>query len=324
MAYFRAAMWETDILSALLYYSKQDPAELWADELRKALPKDIDVRLHPEIGDPGEVDFALCWQPEPGLLASLPNLKLIFSMAAGFDHVLQDPARPQHVPIIRIIDETLSTMMSEFAVYAVLGFHRYMPEFHRDQRDRTWQRRWPRFTADTHVGVLGLGAIGTDVAQKLAVFGFQVHGWSRTEKVLDGITCHYGDDGLSAMLPQCHQIVSVLPLTRETAGLLNKETLGALPRGAYVTNIGRGGHVVDEDLLKALESGQIAGAFLDVFNEEPLATDHPYWSHPNVVMTPHIAGEIVPRSCAKSIAANIERFREGDAVIGVADLERGY
>ena len=314
----------TCALSALLYYSKQDPADLWADELKKALPKDIDVRLHPDIGDPREIEFALCWQPQTGLLASLPNLKLIFSMAAGFDHLLKDPERPQHVPIVRIIDDTLSTMMSEFAVYAVLGFHRYMPAFHRDQRELKWQRRWPRFTADTHVGVLGLGAIGTDVAQKLAVFGFKVHGWSRTEKISKGITCHFGKDGLFEMLSQCQQTVCVLPLTKETSGILNNETLNAMPRGAYVTNIGRGGHVVDQDLLDALDSGQIAGAFLDVFNEEPLPTDHRYWSHPDVVMTPHIAGEIVPRSCAKSIAANIERFREGDAVIGIADLDRGY
>jgi len=311
-------------LSALLYYSKQDPADLWTNELKKALPKEIDVRLHPDIGDPAKIDFALCWKPEPGLLASLPNLKLIFSMAAGFDHLLQDPNRPGHVPIIRIIDKTLSTMMSEFAVYAVLGFHRYMPEFHRDQREGLWQRRWPRFTADTHIGVLGVGAIGSDVAQKLSVFGFQVHGWSRTEKVLDGIICHHGHEGLFKMLSACEQVVSVLPLTEETLGILNEKTLNAMPRGSFITNIGRGGHVVDEDLLAALESGQIAGAFLDVFNDEPLHSGHPYWTHPKVVMTPHIAGEIVPRSCAEAIAANIKRFREGHAVIGVADLDKGY
>ena len=311
-------------MSALLYYSKQDPADLWADELKKALPDDIEVRLYPDIGNPAEIDFALCWKPEPGLLASLPNLRLIFSMAAGFDHVLQDPNRPGHVPIVRIIDDTLTTMMSEFAVYAVLGFHRDMSEFHRDQREGLWQRRWPRFTTDTHIGVLGIGAIGSDVAQKLAVFGFKIHGWSRTEKSLDGIICHHGREGLFKMLSTCEQIISVLPLTDETTGIINQETLNAMPRGSYITNIGRGGHVVDKDLLMALESGQIAGAFLDVFNEEPLPTKHPYWTHPKVIMTPHIAGEIVPRSCAQSIAANIKRFQKGDPVIGVADLERGY
>ena len=311
-------------MSALLYYSEQDPAELWSEELRKALPKNIAVRLYPELGNAEDIEFALCWQPKPGMLAGLPNLKLIFSMAAGFDHVLQDPQRPPNVPIVRIIDNTLSTMMSEFAAYAVLGFHRYMPEFHTGQRNKVWGRRWPRYTPETHIGVLGIGAIGADVARKLLALGFQVHGWSRTEKSLDGVTCHTGESGLFEMLPQCHQIVSVIPLTAETKGIINKRTLAALPQGAYITNIGRGGHVVDEDLLAALKSGHIAGAFLDVFNEEPLPTDHPYWDHPNVIMTPHIAGEIVPRSCAHSIAANIERYRRGEQVHGIADLDRGY
>lgn len=311
-------------MPALLYYSEQDPAELWAAELRKALPADIEVRLHPDVGDLEDIQFALCWRPKPGLLAQLPNLKLIFSMAAGFDHILQDPQRPHQIPIVRIIDETLSTMMSEFAVYAVLGFHRYIPAFNEDQRNKVWGRRWPNFTPDTHIGVLGIGAIGSDVAHKLRALGFRVHGWSRTQKSLDGITCHAGESGLHEMLPKCQQIVCVLPLTAETEGIINKETLGILPEGAYVTNIGRGGHIVDDDLLAALESGHVAGAFLDVFNEEPLPKDHPYWTHPNVIITPHIAGEIVPRSCVHSIAANIARFRKGEPVQGIADLDRGY
>ena len=311
-------------MSALLYYSEQDPAELWSQELRKALPEDIDVRLYPELGNAEEIEFALCWQPKPGMLAGLPSLKLIFSMAAGFDHVLQDPQRPPNVPIVRIIDNTLSTMMSEFAAYAVLGFHRYMPAFHADQRNKVWGRRWPQYTPETHIGVLGIGAIGTDVAQKLQTLGFQVHGWSRTEKYLDGVICHAGESGLFEMLPQCQQIVSVLPLTTETKGIINNRTIAALPQGAYITNIGRGGHVVDEDLLAALESGHISGAFLDVFNEEPLPTEHSYWDHPNVIITPHIAGEIVPQSCAHSIATNIRRYRSGEQVQGIADLERGY
>ena len=126
------------------------------------------------------------------------------------------------------------------------------------------------------------------------------------------------------MLPQCQQIVVVLPLTSETRGIINAKTLAALPKGAFLTNIGRGGHVIDEDLLAALNSGNIDGAFLDVFNQEPLPTDHPFWEHPKVIMTPHIAGEIVPRSCAQSIAANIERYRKGEPINGIADIERGY
>ena len=311
-------------LSTLFFYSEQDPAELWSAELQSSLPSDIRVRIYPDFGDPADVEYVLCWQPKAGLLASFPNLKLILSLAAGFDHVLQDPARPAHVPIVRIIDDTLSTMMSEYAVYAVLGFHRFMPQFQSDQSNKIWKKRWPNFTPDTHIGVLGIGAIGSDVAYKLRGLGFQVHGWSRNSKQLEGISCHAGKDGLFEILPQCQQIVVVLPLTSETRGIVNKETLAALPEGAFITNIGRGGHVIDEDLLAALDSGHIGGAFLDVFNQEPLPVDHSYWNHPKVIMTPHVAGEIVPRSCAQSIATNIERHRRGEPLDGIADIERGY
>ncbi len=311
-------------LSALLFYSKQDPAELWLTELQRALPSEIDVRIYPDIGNSADIEYVLCWQPKAGLLASFPNLKLILSLAAGFDHVLQDPDRPKQIPIVRIIDDTLSTMMSEYAVYAVLGFHRFMPHFQSAQIKRTWQKQWPNFTPDTHIGVLGIGAIGSDVALKLKGLNFQVHGWSRSPKQLEGITCHTGEEGLFQMLPQCQQIVVVLPLTSETRGIINAKTLAALPKGAFLTNIGRGGHVIDEDLLAALNSGNIDGAFLDVFNQEPLPTDHPFWEHPKIIMTPHIAGEIVPRSCAQSIAANIERYRNGEPINGIADIERGY
>ena len=311
-------------MSALLYYSESAPADLWAVELEKSLPTDVELRIYPQLGNLVDINFALCWKPKPGLLASLPNLQLIFSMAAGFDHILQDPERPIHVPIVRIIDHTLSNMMAEYAIYAVLGFHRHMLEFTQDQRDNVWAARWPRYTADVNVGILGIGAIGTNVANKLSMFGFQVHGWSRSQKSLRGITCHYGQDGLSEMLPLCEQIVCVLPLTEETKGILNNETLNTLPKGSYVTNIGRGGHINDADLLEALNSGQIAGAFLDVFSEEPLPQGHPYWQHNKVIMTPHIAGEVIPKSCAKSIANNISRFRSGQPICGIANLDRGY
>ena len=311
-------------MPALLFYSPNDPAELWKAELEKALAADVAVRLYPDIGDPAEIDYILCWKPKPGLLGSLPNLKLILSLAAGFDHVLQAPDRPVDVPIVRIIDDYLSAMMAEYVVHAVLDFHRAMPRYRAQQRARDWNRGWPHYTPDIHVGVLGLGAIGTDVARKLAGLGFRVHGWSRTPKTIDGIACHSGESGLAEMLPQCHHLVCVLPLTDATRGIIDRKTLAALPKGAHVVNIGRGGHVVDADLLAALESGHIARATLDVFNEEPLPRHHPYWRNPKVVVTPHIAGEIVPRSCAVSIARSIECQRRGEPVPGVANLERGY
>ena len=310
-------------MTVLLFSSPEDPAELWVPALRAALP-DVEVRVAPEIGDPAEIDYALVWKPEPGFLASLPNLKVIFSIAAGVDHILSDPRRPKQLPVVRMVDDYLKDMMAEYAVLGVLHFHRYMPRYQAQQRERRWERGWPLYTPETTVGVLGLGEIGAHVARRLAGLGFQVRGWSRTEKQVEGVACCHGEDGLLAMLPQCSYLVGVLPLTAHTRGVFNARTLAALPEGAVVVNLGRGGHVVDDDLLAALDGGHIAGAFLDVFNEEPLPADHPYWTHPKVVVTPHVAGELVPKSCAKSVARNVRRHLAGEPLLYVVDLDRGY
>lgn len=310
-------------MTVLLFSSPEDPAELWVPALQAALP-DVEVRVAPEIGNPAEIDYALVWKPKPGFLASLPNLKAIFSIAAGVDHILSDPERPKRLPVIRMVDDYLKDMMSEYAILGVLHFHRYMPRYQAQQRARKWDRGWPLYTPETQVGVLGLGEIGAHVARRLAALGFQAHGWSRTPKQVEGIVCHHGEAGLFAMLPGCQYLVGVLPLTPQTRGIFNAKTLAALPEGAVVVNLGRGGHVVDDDLLAALDSGHLAGAFLDVFNAEPLPEGHPYWTHPKVVVTPHVAGELVPKSSARSVARNVRRHQKGESLLYVVDLERGY
>lgn len=310
-------------MTVLLFSSPEDPAELWVPALKAELP-DVEVRVAPEIGDPAEIDYALVWKPKPGFLASLPNLKAIFSIAAGVDHILSDPERPKHLPVVRMVDDYLKDMMAEYAVLGVLHFHRYMPRYQAQQRAETWSRGWPLYTPETPVGVLGLGEIGAHVARRFLALGFPVLGWSRTPKEIEDVACHHGEAGLFAMLPQCRYLVGVLPLTPETRGVINAKVLSALPEGAVVVNLGRGGHVVDADLLAALDSGHIAGAFLDVFNDEPLPKGHPYWSHPKVVVTPHVAGELVPRSCAKSVARNMRAHQKGEPMRGVVDIARGY
>jgi glyoxylate/hydroxypyruvate reductase A len=310
-------------MTVLLFSSPEDPAELWVPALRAALPE-VEVRVAPEVGNPAEIDYALVWKPKPGFLASLPNLKVIFSIAAGVDHILSDPDRPKQLPVVRMVDDYLKDMMSEYAILGVLHFHRYMPRYQAQQRAQKWDRGWPLYTPETRVGVLGLGELGAHVARRLAALGFEAHGWSRTPKQVEGIACHHGEAGLFEMLPGCHYLVGVLPLTPLTRGVFNAKTLAALPKGAVVVNLGRGGHVVDDDLLAALDSGHIAGAFLDVFNTEPLPAEHPYWSHPRVVVTPHVAGELVPKSCAKSIARNVRRHQAGEPLLYVVDLDRGY
>lgn len=307
----------------MLFSSPDDPADIWVPELQRNLPE-LDFAIAPEIGDRAAIEYAIVWKPPAGLLASLPNLKLTFSIGAGIDHVLADPQRPVAVPIVRMVDPYLRDMMCEYAILGVLHFHRFMPEYQADQRSQGWQRRWPRYTPETTVGVLGLGEIGAKVAERLAAIGFRVRGWSRGEKPLPGIECFHGRGQLSRMLSACDYLVCVLPLTAETRGILDGAAFAALPRGAVLVSIGRGGHVVEADLLAALDSGQVGGAFLDVYANEPPPKEHRFWRHPRVVMTPHIAGEIVPKSCAKVVAANVHRHLAGQPIPHVVDLARGY
>jgi glyoxylate/hydroxypyruvate reductase A len=309
--------------ATLLFCSGQDPLDLWIPALRESLPE-VEIRTHPQVGDPADVDYALVYWPPHGLLASLPNLKVILSIAAGCDHILSDPTHQRNLPIVRMVDDYLKAMMAEYAVYGVLHFHRDFDRYRREQLAATWSRGWPEYTPDTRVGILGLGAIGQDIAGKFANLGFQVHGWSRRPKDVAGVTCHAGEPGLNEMLGCCRFIVCVLPLTPETSGILNAERFARMPQGSYLVNIARGGHVVDEDLLAALDSGHLAGAFLDVFNHEPLAADHPYWLHDKVYLTPHVAGELVPRSCAHSVARSVRQHLAGEALENLLDRERGY
>ena len=310
-------------MATLLFSSREDPPELWVPALQKEMP-DLEVRIHPEIGDPAEIKYALTYYAPHGLLASLPNLRLIHSISAGIDHLIADPELPRHLPLVRMVDDFLKDMMSEFAIYAVLHFHRHMPRYRQQQERAEWERGWPTYTPETVVGVLGLGTIGGAVASKLAALGFQVHGWSRSAKYLPGLTCHHGAEGLRAMAALAKYLICLLPLTKATRGILGAELIRSLPEGAVVINLGRGGHVVDEDLLAALDDGHLGGAFLDVFDQEPLPSSHRYWSHPKVVVTPHIAGEIVPRSAAAEVARNIRRFEAGEELPTHLDLDRGY
>ena len=310
-------------MATVLMASDQDPVDLWREALAQEMPE-LEFRAYPAVGDRDEIDYALVYWPPHGLIASLPNVKAVLSIAAGCDHILADPELPPHLPIVRMVDDYLAAMMAEYAIYGVLHFHRNMHFYRQEQLRSHWNRSWPLYTPETTVGILGLGAIGGDCARKLGALGFQVHGWSRSKKSMPGITCHHDVDGLLAMAAQCSYLICVLPLTTKTRGIINKDLIGAMPKGGVIINIARGGHQVDEDILNALDSGQLGGVFLDVFNEEPLPSDHPYWLHDKVWITPHVAGELLPRSCAKSVAANIRRIEANGPVPDLFDKIRGY
>ena len=308
---------------ALLFYSEPDRPAPWIEALGAHLP-DLEIRVWPDIGNPDDIEFALVWQPPRGLLAGLPRLQAILSLGAGVEHFLADPDLPRHVPLVRLVDPGLTVGMTEFVVMRVLHYHRLMPEYEAQQCDRVWRLLPQIHPSDRRVGVLGLGELGGAVSRALAGFGLDVAGWSRGAKSIDGIAAHHGEDGLFAVLERSEILVCLLPLTRETEGILDATTLGALPQGAHLINVARGAHVVDEDLLALLDSGHIAGATLDVFRTEPLPDDHPYWTYPQVMVMPHASAWTLPKTAASTVADNIRRHRSGEPMTHVVDLARGY
>ena len=309
--------------NVLVFKSDSDRVEWWRDEIVKRLP-DLDFRAWPEVGAVEEVDIALVWQPTPGDLARYQNLRLIISLGAGVDHLLDDPELPRQVPICRIVDRTLTMRMTEYVVLHVLRHHRRQRAYDAQQRARGWGWLREPAAADRKVGIWGLGALGGDAAEKLVALGFEVAGWSRSLKQLPGIDSHVGRDGLKRFLNRTEILVCLLPLTPKTAGILNRETLAALPPGASLVNAARGGHVVEDDLLAALDSGHIAEATLDVFQAEPLGADHRFWSHPRVTVTPHIASITDPTSVADFVVEQIRRLNAGEPLQNLIDLKLGY
>ena len=285
---------------------------------------DIEVRIWPEIGNASDVEFALVWKPPGGLLASLPNLRAIFSLGAGVDHVFKDPHRPTSVPITRVVDDHLTGGMVEFALLHTLRFHRDLHVYEAQQGDRVFRGHTQIIPEERRVGLLGLGVIGQAVAAGLLQHRFAVAGWSRTPKEIPGVACFHGADGLAPFLAETSILICLLPLTQETAGILNAETFAKLPRGAFVVNLARGDHLIEPDLLAALDSGHIAAAALDVFETEPLPDDHPFWAHPNIRITPHIASISDPRIVADQVAENVRRLRAGKPLLYKVDPAAGY
>ena len=308
---------------ALLFKSELDRADLWAEALRRCDPA-LEVRVWPEIGQPAEIDYALVWKPPPGLLASLPALKLIFSLGAGVDHLTSDPELPPGVPVLRMVEPGLTGGMTEYVVMSVLMHHRRMVDYAGLQRDKVWEVLPAPLAAERRIGIMGLGVLGAEAAGALTGLGFDVAGWSRTPKSIAGVESFHGEGQLEAFLARSEILVCLLPLTDETRGILNARTFAQLPRGAAVINVGRGDLLAEDDLLQALDGGQVGAATLDVFAAEPLAPEHPFWTHPRVVITPHIASLTVPDSGARAVIDNIRRHEAGTPLHNVADLGRGY
>ncbi len=276
-----------------------------------------------EEADPADVRYLMAWTFPDNLATRYPNLELIFSTGAGIDQMAGVDI-PPGAKLVRMIEDGVTTLVRDYVVMGVLGLHRDLPAFLAQQRQEIWKTRdfvWPD---QRQVGILGLGELGMATVNALRPFGFKLAGWSRTEKTIDGVDCYHGTDGLRDMLAGTDILVCLLPLTQETRHILNADLFGQLPKGAGLVHAGRGGHLDQDALLDALDSGHLAGAFVDVTDPEPLPAGHRLWSHPHVVLTPHIAGHSRPESAAEATIANIRRHLAGELPKGLVDPNHGY
>ncbi|SEJ58923.1 2-hydroxyacid dehydrogenase [Paraburkholderia diazotrophica] len=306
----------------ILYKADPERGKQWAQRFAQKAP-DMPFRLWPDIGDPAAVHYLAAWQPPADIMQTLPNLKVIFSVGAGIDQ-FDLSSVPPHVAVVRMTEPGIAEGMVEYVTQAVLTIHRDLFDYAVQQRERVWLERPVRAASTRRIGVLGLGMLGTAVLNTLRLFGFPCAGWSRSPHEIAGVECYTGIESLDAFLARTDILVCLLPLTDATRGLIGKRVFGALPEGASFINVGRGQHVIQQDLLDALDSGRLHAAILDVTEPEPLPPTHPFWTHPRVRLTPHIASATRPETAVDVVLENLRRHRAGEHMIGEIDRTRGY
>jgi len=308
-------------MRVLLCNRDGDPPDAWLDDLRRALPEaQVDVW---RPGLPPGYDHAVVWNVPQQLFDEQPQLRAVVNLAAGVDKLL-DLRLPPALAIVRLEDAGMAVQMAEYACHALIRFFREFDAYADQQRAGHWAPRRPRARADFPVGIMGLGALGARVAQAVRQFDFPVLGWSRTRHRLAGVRCFAGAAELPAFLQATRVLVCLLPLTDATRGLLNQGTLGQLQPGGYLINVARGALLVEDDLRHLLDTGHLAGAALDVMAQEPLPADHPFWQHPQITVTPHIATRTHPSVLVRQTLDNLAAVRAGRRPAAVVDLARGY
>ncbi len=287
----------------------------------RAAPE-LDVHMY---GEPAaqDAEVAVCWNPPEGAIAAMPHVRLVHSIAAGVDNILVDPTLPA-VPLCRVVDPQHARGMAEFVTWGVLHFHRQLDRVLANQRSATWFRPEQQHPSTCTVGVMGLGEIGSHVAGELHRLGFNVRGWARQSRDLPGVGVYCGEAGLPMFLQGVDILICLLPLTEATRGLLNADTFARLKPGAKLIHVGRGEHLIAADLLEALQSGQLGGAIVDVFPNEPLPADDPLWRAPNLIVTPHMASVASADTIGLQVAQNVRRLLRGEPLDNVVDVVRGY
>lgn len=309
-------------MASFVYKSDPVRGRVWAEIFARQAPH-LDFRIWPDIGDPAAVRFLAAWEPPPDIRGLFQNLEVLFSTGAGVDQFKFDEL-PADLPVVRMVEPGIIGGMVEYVSWAVLSLHRDMPQYQSQQREGLWKTIQVQPAAKRRIGVLGLGSLGQAVLNQLRGFGFDCAGWSRSRHQVEGVQCFAGADELPAFLARTQILVCLLPLTDATRGFLNAELFAALPPGASLVHVGRGPHLVEADLLAALETGPLTQAILDVTDPEPLPTDHLFWRHPKIWLTPHIASMTQPETAAEVVLENIRRFEAGEAMTGVVDRGLGY
>lgn len=285
---------------------------------------EIKVYVYPDVEDKEEIEYALVWNHPPGVFDEFPNIKVIASMGAGVDHIVRDPELPENAKITRIVDDQLATDMAEFVLARCMDHLRNLPLHQQFAEKEEWKPKSYKRIADVQVGIMGMGNLGITVGKKLTDAGFTVRGWANSHKDLKNINTFAGQDELDDFLSRTNILVCLLPLTSETENILNKDLFSKLPEGAFLINAARGNHLVENDLLEAIDYEKLSGAALDVFREEPLPKGHPFWKHPKIQVTPHNASISQPSSAVPQVLENYERMKKGKELLNVVDREKGY
>lgn len=306
---------------ALVIICPNKKPELWRNAIH-AIDPDIDIRIWPDYGNPDDIIFALSWQHPSGVFNQFPHLKTISSMGAGVDHIIFDDSIAADIAIARVIDENLCSAMSDYLLACLYSIKQHLFRYQHDQQQAQWHPRKPY--PELHVGVMGLGEIGSFVCQRLQNSGFKVSGWAQSQHQIENVHCFLGEADKNTFLQNLNVLICLLPLTKATTGILNDNLFQSLPQGAHIINVARGDHLVEKDLLNNMTTGQIRSAILDVFQQEPLPSSHPFWNHPQIVVTPHISSLSQPESIAAQIVTNYHHTVENQSLIHHIDRIKGY
>ncbi|MCF6807909.1 glyoxylate/hydroxypyruvate reductase A [Thiotrichales bacterium 19S9-12] len=302
--------------------NRQQQIDLWYQALKQSI--DDEIYMYPHIADKKAIDFAICWASPKGVFREFPNLKLISSGGAGVNHIIKDPSLPKGIPIVRVVDQKLSRDMAHYIIHAVLDYVRLKKRFDQSQKDKFWDPLPPyNITDKTIVGIMGIGQIGGYILKALNEIEIPTIGFSNSKKDFDGIET-FEQHEFHQFLSKSNILICTLPLTEHTHHIINKDLIKHLPKSAYIINIGRGQHLNDNDLLNAINSGHLSGAKLDVFNEEPLPPEHPFWSHPQIEITPHNAAVSDPLNAVHAVVDNYKRFKNNQPLNYQVNIDKGY